>query len=79
MIVRAKFKLSKIVTEKYAPGFQEQATLVFEAQYDDTIEEDRRFAKATPTGRFEMRVDNPAALAFFELGKTYYFDVSEAR
>jgi hypothetical protein len=78
MTVRAKFKLTKVMTEKYAPSYPEQVTLVFEAQYDDTIEEDRRFAKATPTGRFEMRVDNPTALAFFELGKTYYFDVSEA-
>jgi hypothetical protein len=48
--------------------------LTFHAIYDQTIEEDRRFAKASPSGQFKIMIDNPAALAQFELGKFYYFD-----
>lgn len=84
-MVRAKFMLSEVRESTYgyrtSEGYQVQPshkTLVFTAQYDDTIEEDRRFAKATPSGHFEMAVDNPAALAFFKPGHQYYFDVSEA-
>ena len=44
--------------------------------YDDTIPEDQRYCKATPSGKFTMVIDNPAALAFFEIGKYYYFDAS---
>ena len=75
-MVRAKFRLSEKKSLDYGNG--PEITLVFTAQYDQSIEEDRRFQKATPTGRFEMRVDNPTALAFFTLGKQYYIDMTEA-
>lgn len=74
MSVRAKFRLQEIRQHHYGEG----RTLVFGAEYDQSIEEDRRFAKATPSGRLEMYVDSQSALAQFELGKAYYFDVSEA-
>lgn len=73
MNVRAKFVLSAITTHCYGAK-----TVRFEAQYDNSIPEDRRFQKATPTGSFEMQVDNPAALELLELGKAYYFDISPA-
>lgn len=50
----------------------------FEAQYDETIEEDRRFLKATPTGSFSMLADNPAVTDNLVVGKAYYFDMTEA-
>ena len=53
-------------------------TLLFYPNYDDTIEEDKRFAKATPSGELQMLVDNPAALAFFELGQQYYLHFEKA-
>jgi hypothetical protein len=74
-MVRAKFMLTE-VTEGY--WNRNSKRLVFSPQYDTSIPEDLRFATATPSGRFEMQVDNPAALAQLELGKTYYFDISEA-
>ncbi|RDU99212.1 hypothetical protein DWV00_08795 [Trinickia dinghuensis] len=52
--------------------------LKFTAQYDPSIPEDQRFQQATPWGEFEMQVDNPAALAQLELGKSYYFDITPA-
>lgn len=72
MTVRAKLHLSA-VTEREGG----QKMLRFETRYDDTIPEDRRFMKATPWGSIEMNIDNPAALARFELGKDYYVDFSE--
>lgn len=71
-MVRAKFCLTAVTQYGNHAGKK----LIFTAQYDNSIEEDRRFAKATPNGSFEMFVDNPAALAFFEIGKYYYFDAS---
>jgi hypothetical protein len=75
IMVRSKFRLTEIREHYYA---KDARTLVFEAQYDSTIPEDQAFTKATPTGRLEMRVDNPQALAKFEIGKYYYFDATPA-
>jgi hypothetical protein len=75
MSVRAKFVLHSITNHHWSAGSK---TLHFSAQYDTTIPEDQRFQEATPSGSFEMLCNNPAALAQFELGKAYYFDVSPA-
>ena len=74
VMVRAKFKFTGIQTGYNADSRE----LTFTAQYDETIPEDKRFAKATPNGTFKMTCDNPAANAQFELGKQYYFDISPA-
>jgi hypothetical protein len=66
-------KLTSIVKHHWG-----NTTLRFDCQYDDTIPEDKRFQKATPSGHAEMTVDNPAAIAYFELGKTYYVDFTNA-
>lgn len=72
MNVRAKFKLVNITNFADMPAKK----LVFHVQYDDTIPEDARFAKYTPSGHVEMFVDNPAAMAAFEIGRFYYLDFS---
>lgn len=72
MNVRAKFKLVSITTLADHPAKK----LEFYAQYDPSIPEDLRYAKHTPSGRVEMQVDNPAALAAFEIGHFYYLDFS---
>lgn len=74
-MVRAKFQLQE-VTENY--WNKNAKKLVFRPSYDTSIPEDQRFATATPSGEFSMQVDNPAALAQLEIGKYYYFDISEA-
>lgn len=76
MTVRSKFRLTRIEESKYHPQQPGQKTLVFTTQYDGTIPEDQRFCQATPTGELRMVVDNPTALAAFELGKDYYFDAT---
>ena len=85
-MVRAKFMLKEVHDRAYSyqggDGLvvaPQPKRLVFEHQYDQNIPEDQRFEKATPTGgRVEMFIDNPAALAQFELGKQYYVDFSPA-
>lgn len=74
-MVRAKFQLQQI-TENY--WNKNSRTLVFQPSYDTSIPEDQRFATATPSGRFEMQVDNPAALAQLTLGEYYYVDFTPA-
>jgi len=68
-MVRAKFCLIAVT---HALGGAK--TLRFEPRYDMAIPEDQRFSKATPWGTIELHVDNPAAAAKFELGKSYYAD-----
>jgi hypothetical protein len=70
-MVRAKLQLTSI--RELGHG---QQSFGFEARYDPDIPEDQRFAKYTPTGSFQMTVDNPAAQAQFTKGEYYYFDIS---
>ena len=77
MSVRAKFMLTERTEQSYG-GDHKSVKFVFTPQYDPSIEEDRRFAKASPSGRFEIQVDNPAAIQQFELGKQYYVDFAPA-
>lgn len=75
MTVRAKFQ----VTEKTSFAWSKDSVRIkLTAQYDRDIPEDRRFAKATPSGEFWMQVDNPSAAEALVLGKTYYIDLTPA-
>lgn len=73
-MVRAKFRVSAITEYEY------QGSKLFKliAVYDDGIEENKRFATATPSGTLEIHINNPPAAEFFELGKSYYLDFSKA-
>lgn len=51
-------------------------TYRFMAQYDTSVPEDQRYAKATPSGSLTIAVDNPAVT--FEPGKSYYLDFTPA-
>ena len=74
-MVRAKFMVQEV---RHHHWNKDSVTIILRPQYDTTIEEDKRYAKATPSGELSMQVDNPPAAAFFELGKTYYLDFSKA-
>lgn len=58
--VRAKFKVTEVRRFHWAP---ESAEIHLEPVYDESIPEDGRFAKATPTGDIRLNVDNPIAVA----------------
>jgi hypothetical protein len=70
MTTRCKLQLTEI-TEQHWGGAKK---LRFQTVYDNTIPEDQRFQKATPSGHCELQVDNPAALAEMKLGQNYYVD-----
>jgi len=72
-MVRGKFTLNSVTKHSY--GGQ---TFNFTAVYDNQTEENKRFAKAIPSGQLSMTVDNPPAQEFFEKGKSYYLDFSKA-
>jgi hypothetical protein len=75
IMVRAKFALTEITEVSWS---KDARRLTFAPQYDTSIPEDQRFAKATPSGELWMQVDNPAALEQFKLGQAYYFDITPA-
>ncbi|MDN3356097.1 hypothetical protein [Actinomadura sp. DC4] len=87
MTVRAKFYCSTVEqasdkpveTSHYVDGklqpsgeFTWPRTYRFNAQYDMSVPEDQRYAKASPSGELRIQVDNPAVS--FEPGKAYYLD-----
>ena len=73
---RAKFRCSSEKTTKWGPNADRQRSYEFDALYDTSIPEDQRYAKATPTGRLTITVDNPAVT--FEIGQSYYLDITKA-
>lgn len=72
MTVRAKLKLTEIT--QMAWNGPDVRRLKFSCEYDPSLPEDQRFSKYTPSGSFEMIVDNPAALEQFKFGECYYLD-----
>jgi hypothetical protein len=72
-MVRAKFQVQAITETSWGAKIFKLAPM-----YDTSIEEDRRYSKATPSGSLEMQINNPPAAAFFELGKSYYIDFTKA-
>lgn len=81
MTIRCKMKCSHVTTVDYGHPYGSKE-YTFRAEYDSTIPEDVRFAKASPSGEFKIFIDNPSAQAAFVPGKFYYFDaiaVDEAK
>jgi hypothetical protein len=72
-MVRAKLRLQGLVPQTWG-GFQ----VLFQCEYDNTIPEDQKFCKATPSGSANFTIDNPDAIKQLTIGKSYYFDISEA-
>lgn len=73
-MVRAKFKVTCVTTKEVAPNYPAQKSITLEAVYDSKIAEDVSFSKATPSGRMEMQIDNPDAIAAMPVGTVFYVD-----
>jgi hypothetical protein len=71
MAVRAKVRCNAI-----GNGIVDFATEYEPTGQRDT--ENQRFTVGTPWGDIRFGIDNPAALAQFEVNKCYYVDFSEA-
>ena len=79
MNIRAKFMLQEHHQKSYGSKWKGH-TFIFQPQYDEKIPEDQRFARATPTGRLEIMVDNPPVVEYWhsQLGKQFYLDFTLA-
>jgi hypothetical protein len=51
--------------------------IVFEPRYDQSLPEDQRFFKATPSGRLDIIVDNPTVVASLKVGDFVYVDITK--
>jgi len=69
--IRAKLK----VTFVSKTGETENAVLHAVTSGSD---ENKSFAKYTPSASFNISIDNPSAQGFLIEGKEYYFDISAA-
>ena len=77
-MVRAKFFV-KSMNHVHVGGDNIYVDLVLGAVYDDKLaKENASFAKATPSGELKIAITNPYAVAQFELGKSYYMDITPA-
>lgn len=74
-MVRGKFQVVKVAQVNWSPTAR---VISLQAVYDTTTEENRRYAKATPSGQIEMTVDNPPAAEQLAIGKTFYVDFTPA-
>lgn len=70
-MVRGKFKVVEITQVHWS---KDARKVVLQPEYDSTIPEDQKYAKATPSGRIEMTIDNPPASDYLAIGKTFYVD-----
>jgi hypothetical protein len=74
MRIRAKMTLTGIYSQQRG-GHK----AIFNCIYDPKIcEEDAGFQKATPSGQAEFQIDNPKASGQLVIGRSYYFDITEA-
>lgn len=74
MAVRAKFQVQSVKSMSWSATHKE---ITLAPQYDISIPEDQRYARATPSGSITMMVDNPAASDQLALGKFFYVDFTE--
>ena len=70
--MRAKIEVQSIIN--YADSITVQAFPV----KADGVPENESFNMYTPSGNLELGITNPNAFGFFEVGKQYYLDFSEA-
>lgn len=73
--LRAKFNCQVVESDEY------QETVKLSAVYgsdEKDNEENNQFSEATPWGDLQMGISNPAAKGFFEEGKNYYMDFTQA-
>jgi len=71
--VRAKFKVDSMV------GFQHGASIQMTPVYStDPDHENKQFWDATPSGSFQMWVNNPDCISHLHPGQEVYIDITPA-
>lgn len=80
MPVRAKFRCTKKSSSTSAAGYGEPKPVDTEEVTFQAVagEENKEWSKWTPAGQLTMTINNPAALAQFEVGRDYFLDFTPA-
>lgn len=73
--MRAKFHTESVT--KHSGGATTALLMPVRKGANDS--ENTQFWQATPIGKLEITITNPTAQEFFEAGKEYYLDFSEAK
>lgn len=73
MEIKAKFTVTQVT--HFDGG---SANITLEPRYSKSIPEDQAFYNATPNGKFEMYVNNPAVIEQMKPGKVFYATFTEA-
>ena len=71
-MVKGKFRVSSVSNV----GITKRVKLA--AVADDTIPENQRYHKATPSGTIEIKIDNPPAADQFTQGKEFFVEFTPA-
>lgn len=74
-MVRGKFQVIKISQVNWS---KDARIVELQALMDSSTEENKRFARYTPSGSITMTIDNPSASDYLALGKKFYVDFTEA-
>ncbi len=69
-MIRAKFVVTENIENEGFAG----SKVLLEPRYDQNIPEDQSYATATPMGRIELSVNNPAVEAQYVVGQAFYVD-----
>lgn len=74
MAVRAKFRVSSVTDF----GANQGKRIVLNAVTDDSIPENERYHRFTPSGELTIAIDNPIASDQLTPGKVFYLDFTPA-
>lgn len=77
MGVRAKMKCDEITQRVNWSNSDKPMEIVKLRAVSDGSPENKRWAAASPSGTFEIQIDNPDALKQFKVGKSYFIDINE--
>lgn len=69
---RAKFRCYSVT------DYGSAESVILQAVTDDGDPENKAFWTASPSGKFEITISNPAVRGFFQPGVSYYLDIAEA-
>lgn len=74
-VLRAKVRVSEVLHSKDADGSTEQERVKLTAVYsNDPESENAAWSRWTPSGTFELSINNPAAFGKLSNGHEFYVD-----
>ncbi len=72
MKIRAKMEVNEVIRSKYCDEVKMSPVM----GGPGASKEDNSFASATPSGKLELRIDNPALKGVIKPGDVFYVDLT---